>query len=209
MVTFNPRARGDGSLRGELAARRKREEQLGRQRVEMPKPTPAPVATGGGVVGMAEVRSTSGSVIFGAGQIEMSYQGVTYSAPSDPNTGGGGAAPSLSWVRVDGYQIFLDPGWYIPVLSLACIWNNGGAPASFGGPYMGGGWDAVHNDRPTCPSATIGSGMTGFMQIANFGPTYMQLGGYLHAELRAIGGPATGGNDPVQSYATWNITKLG
>lgn len=207
MGTIQPRARGGASIGASLDARKRREEQLGRQRVDLPKPVP-PVVTGGGVVGMAEIRSTAGSVTWAAGQTKMAYTGVTYDAPTDPNAGGGGAS-SPSWATVSGHQIIVTPGWYIPVLTLAAIWTNGGAPAAFGGPYTNGGWDSVHNNYPIVPLAPMGSGLAGFVQVANFGPTYVQAGGDLHAELRAIGGAATGDCDPVQSYAVWNITKLG
>lgn len=212
MANINPRARGGNSLSATLAARKAREEQLGRQRVVLPKPTPAPVATGGGVVGMAELIATSGSVVWPAGNIAFSYEGVTYSTVRDPNAGSGGGetkVPIESWLTVNGYEITLAPGWYIPVLNMRILWTGLGAPAAFSGPYMNGGWDIAHNDQSIHGKTPYGQSGTGLWQIANYGPTYMGAGTNLHAECLAVGGNPTADSDAGSSAITWNITKLG
>ena len=212
MGTINPRARGGAPLGETLRARRLREEQIGRQRVDIPKPKPA--ASGGGVVGMAQVFASVGSVTWGAGEVQMNYTAVTYDAPTDPNSGSGGGESSIpvsSWLSTSGYQLTVTPGWYIPVLYMRLTWTTfAQCPVGFGGPYMNGGWDAVHNDNGIHPAvrfATGGGG--GLVQIANHGPTYMGAGTDLHAELRSEGGAPSGANDPSLSAIVWNITKLG
>jgi hypothetical protein len=202
-------------LAGKNAAAQKDREQIRRLLSTQPKPAkPAPV-TGGGIVGMAQLVSTGG-VVFHAGTSSMSYEGVTYGAPTDPNAGSGGGESSVdvsSWLTVSGYQLLLAQGWYIPVLTLRVWWDDVNAvPPAFGGPYMYGGWDSVHNDYGIHARATFSTGGAGgFQQIANYGPTYMGPGTDLHAELRAVGGNPTADNNssPTLSTAVWNITKLG
>ena len=157
----------------------------------------------GGIVGMAEVLSTAGSVEMPAGYGNLAYEGVAYGAPYDPN---GGAAPS--WLTVDGYQLTCTEGWYEPVLYGRIVWDaEGDAPAAFG-PYIQGGNDAVHNDYSIVPVTPVGGGRFGCVQIVNYGPTYLTADTPLHAEWRAVGGSAPGGSNPAQSALLWTITKL-
>jgi len=208
---MRPRPPQSQGLRAANHARDKDVEQV-RRLLSAQKPAPkAPPA--GGVVGQAEVVSTGG-VVFNAGTNEMSYGGVTYGSPTDPNEGSDGASsvPVSSWLTVSGYQLFVTPGWYIPVLYMKVLWDDiATAPASFSGPYMYGGYDAAHNLFSThapVPFSTDGKG--GFQQIGNYGPTYIHEGSDFHAELRASGGNPTAANNsgPFQSVIAWNITKL-
>lgn len=215
MGTPNPSARGDAGFGTRIGRLEDNVEQLRRLITRRPKiPAPvvaAPVATGGGVVGMAELVASSGSVAWNAGRSTFSYDGVTYSTVRDPNAGSGGGetkAPLSSWLTVNGFEITLAPGWYIPVLNMRILWSGEGSPASFTGPYMQGGWDIAHNDTPIHPKTPLESG-SGLWQIANYGPTYMGAGTTLYAQSWAIGGPPTADNDAAGSAITWNITKLG
>jgi hypothetical protein len=212
MGTPNPRPRGGATMRDLERANANDRGQMRRLLSTPPRPKVAPPVSGG-IVGQAELVS-SGGVVFNAGTSEMSYGGVTYDAPTDANAGGDGesSVPVSSWLSVDGYQIFVDPGWYIPVLYMRVQWDDlTQAPPAFGGPYTSGGYDAVHNlygIHARIPFTTDGKG--GFQQIANYGPAYIHEGSDLHAELRALGGNATAPNNssPLLSRIAWDITKL-
>jgi hypothetical protein len=208
--TIRPRPRTTQSLASKNAAAQKDREQIRRLLSTQPKPAkPAPV-TGGGIVGMAQVASTGG-VVFQASVVSMDYTSVTYGSPSDPYAGSGGAG-TIDWLTISGYQLFVTAGWYIPVLTMAVLWDDAAtAPPAFSGPYMNGGWDSAHNDNGVFPRVTFNTGSGGIQQIANFGPTYMTDGADFHAELRTVGGTATAANNssPSLSRIVWNITKLG
>jgi len=212
MPTPAPRPRGGGSMRDRLREDRKDREQIRRQHIVIPKPKPPVVPSGGGIIGMAEVISTSGSVIWGAGQSALAHGSVSYGTIRDPYAGSGGGeskSPISSWLTINGNEITLAPGWYIPVLDMRLVWATGAGPSAFGGPYMNGGWDVAHNDYAQHPSTPSGDGFEGLYQIANFGPTYMSAGTNLHAECRAVGTRPTADNDVDSSAIIWNITKLG
>jgi len=208
---MRPRPPASQGLRAANHARDKDVEQV-RRLLSTSKPAPKAAPAGGGVVGMAQVVASNGSVTWAAGQIEMNYAGVTYNSPTDPNAGSGGgesSVPVSSWLTTSYHQIMVTPGWYVPVLYMRITWVNGAqSPAVFGGPYTNGGWDSVHNDYGIHPKVGFSSGAAGFVQIANYGPTYMGAGTDLHAELKSIGGPPTGACSPASSAIVWNITKL-
>lgn len=185
------------------------------RRLSVPAKLPTPVVAAGGIVGQAEIVS-SGGVVFPAGATEMTYYGVTYGTPNDVNAGteGESTVPISDWLTVDGYQLYVTTGWYIPVLYQRVLWDDiNDAPPAFGGPYTYGGWDSVHNDygiHPRIPFGGSDSSAGGFQQIANYGPTYVHEGSDFHAELRPVGGVVAGVNndDPYQSRIIWDITKL-
>jgi hypothetical protein len=213
MGTVNPRPRGPRTTASELRAARLDREQLRRQASRPPKLAPKAAPAGGGIVGMAQVLSTGG-VLFQAGNNQMSYEGVTYGSPTDPNAGSGGGESSVdisSWLTVSGYQLLLSPGYYIPVLDMRVIWDDPDtAPVSFSGPYIGGGWDPAHNDNSIFPRTILSNaGKGGIQQLVNHGPTYISDGGYVHAELRGIGVPPTVDSNAALSSIVWTITKLG
>jgi len=204
--TFRPKTQADVNRDG-----RKTDDILDRKITRMPK---IPAAASGGVVGIAEVSSTGG-VSFPAGVNQMDYAGVTYGDPYDPYSGTPGASTIAvsSWLTVEGYQLSLTPGWYIPVVTMKAVWDDvNDAPPGFAGPYMNGGYDSAHNDLGCHARVQFGTdGSGGFQQVANYGPTYMVDGTDLHAELRALGGtPAADNNaSAALSRVVWNITKLG
>ena len=207
MGVMRPRPPASQGLRAANTARDKDLEQFRRSLSTAPKPKPAPPS--GGIVGMAQVLSTGG-VSWASGNSEMSYGGVTYGAPSDPNDGTDGAS-SPSWLSIDGYQLFVTPGWYIPVLTMRVTWDDvNDAPLGFSGPYMSGGYDSAHNDNGCHARVPFSTTNGGFQQVANYGPTFIPAGSDLHAELRSLGGPPTASNNPspALSRIVWNITKL-
>lgn len=207
--------RGDSGLDARVSKVEDAIRQL-RERAARPQKIPKAVASGGGIVGQAELVS-SGGVVFPAGASEMSYFRVTYGSPTDVNAGDEGEStiPVSDWLTVDGYQLYVEPGWYIPVLYMRVLWDDiSDAPTAFGGPYTYGGWDAVHNDygiHARIPFGGSASTAGGFQQIANYGPTYIHEGSDFHAELRPVGPPPSADNNSsaFQSRIVWDITKLG
>jgi len=167
-------------------------------------------AASGGIVGMAEVISTNGTVQHLSGNVNMSYTGVTYNSPSDPFAGTGGASTAAvsSWLSVSGYELTLSPGWYVPVLYVRLRWGaESDAPPALS-LYMGGGVDSIHNDSAIFTKAALGGGGWGIQQTINFGHTYVGEGDTLHAEVRGSGAAPTGDAISALSAIVWNITKL-
>lgn len=204
MGTVNPRTRGPVGVASELKAATADRQQI-RRLVSSIK---IPPSTTGGVVGMAEVVATAGTVLMPSGGGNLDYASVTYGAPYDPNVGGGASDPSVSsWLSVSGYQLTPTAGWYEPVLYVRLIWDSQvNAPAAFG-PYIQGGNNAVHNDYSVVPGTVYSGGRWGLVHIANHGPTYMDGTMAFHAEVRPFGTVA-GNSNPAQSALLWNITKL-
>jgi hypothetical protein len=209
--TLNPRPRGGASLSGELRASRDDRQQIRRLLSTQPKPKAATVVSSGGIVGMAQVVSTSGSVVWSAASSIMSKAGVTYAAPTDPYAGSPGAAvvPVSSWVTVSGYQLALTPGWYNLAMSIRIEWSSqAGAPLSLSA-YAQGGWDAAHNDRSEFALAQIGSASTprwGLAQVVSNGPTFINEGDLVWAESHS---PTSAAAANVSGSIVWDITKLG
>lgn len=207
--------RGDAGLESRLVKMEDAIRQL-RERATRPQKIPAAVVpASAGIIGMAEIVS-SGGVVFPAGASEMTYGGVAYNAPTDVNAGSAGAStvPLSDWLTVDGYRLYVSEGWYVPVQFIRVEWADiNDAPPAFGGPYMYGGYDAVHNDygvHARVPFGGSSSTRGGFQQIGNYGPTYIHEGSDFHAELRPVGPPPLADNDdaPFASRIIWNITKL-
>lgn len=128
MVTFNPRARGGDGLKSELAARRRREEQLGRQRVTIP---PGVSPTPGGVEGVTRCVPTEFGSYFDAtwGTLYANYNQWTVSALS-------GKAPPVTIASVGDPSNGLDSlvvaeaGWYSFRLQFYVTFNTGAAQPS-------------------------------------------------------------------------------
>jgi hypothetical protein len=201
-------------LAGKNAAAQKDREQIRRLLSTQPKPAkPAPVVSGGGIVGMAEVRSTAGSVLFASGQAAMSRDAVTYGTVTDPYSGSPGAAATApsSWCTVDGYQLSLTPGWYNLTISIQIVWAvEGTTPASLSA-YIQGGWDVAHNNTSYFPAASLGTPgfpSFGILQVVSHGPTFINDGDLVWAECPGSGYPSAD-NDPSRSSIIWNITKYG
>lgn len=149
------------------------------------RPAAKPVAAGGGVVDQAEIWATNGSVRMLAGEGNLDYFNVRYDAPYRVQDN---EVPD--WVTVDGaepWRLHLTPGWYHSTMFIRLMWTTeSGAPAGFG-PYMGGGWDAAHNDYSLYPRMLTATGYWGLATYVNFGPFFHHAEDDLHAEVRPVG----------------------
>ena len=171
-------------------------------------------AASGGIVGMAEVSATNGTVSMPAGQ-QFIRDSVTYTAPYDPfaDTEGASLVAVSSWCSIDpdvAWMIRLSPGWYNLALSVRVWWSaEADAPPSFGA-YMQGGYDTAHNDSsyfPRTKCSNAGGGRWGLQQVMSQGPTYITPDVDVHAEVTALSA-AGADNLASNSAIVWSITKL-
>ena len=103
MANMNVRARGDGGLGDNLTARRKREEQLGRQRVVIPKQKPAAAAAGS----LGSSTATGSHALLSPG--DLAFTGWSFAqAFDDVSTGN----PTLTAGPGDNDFTIGEAGWY-------------------------------------------------------------------------------------------------
>lgn len=204
MGTVNPRPRGAVDLSSQRASDRSDREQIRRLVTGTPR-TVAPVA-GGGVVDQAEIWAVNGTVRMLAGEGNLDYFNVRYQIPNriQDNT-----VPD--WITVDDaepWRLHLTPGWYVALMFIRLGWTSESGPPAGLGPYMGGGFDAPHNDYSIYPVSLISTGRWGIATYVNFGPFFHHADDDLHVEVRPVG-PIGGTTDSDEfGNAGFTFTRL-
>ena len=198
---------GGYQVPGDLGQRLKGTEnavaQLQRLMMKPPKPEKA---TPGGIVGVAEVLSQSGTVTVTIDGLNA--DSVRYDAPSDPF----GSGADISWLGFDSAnpsRMTLDVGgWYSAQLGLTLEWSTASeAPSDFNPIiYFGGaGYDWDKMWVPATTPELVQGGHKGLHHILDIGPFYAQDAfTVLQAQCRQANATGT---SLVYGIIAWKITR--